>query len=99
MADSIKSLLGETVHIKCTVGVSSSQQNKIVLEGLIINGDIPKNHAWVHRDKRFTNILEGDVITLTATIVEYQGIDEKKKAVITKYGFEKIRNIRREENA
>ncbi len=91
MGDTIESLSGQTVQVRARVGVSGPSH--LVLERVIINGTIPKDHAWIKKSKRFINLLKGDWITFTANVCEYKSVVDEK--LVTKYGFDNKRNIRR----
>ncbi len=94
MDNRIEHLVGQNVKVKARIGVKSRETGKVVLEHITINGDIKKDHAWITPNKSFINLISGDWITCTSTVIAYQGFDKQGNQV-TKYGFNKNRNIRR----
>ena len=89
------SYIGKKMTFTCTVG-KRGRLDKLCLED-VVGDDVSFEHMWVHRCKRFKNLmlLKGQRIELTAVLTEYIGLEEGSHNVIRKIGLETARNIRR----
>ncbi len=74
---------------------SMAQGTSLLLMNLRVNGKQARSHCWVSHPeiKALKGVKTGDMVTFSAEVRAYPGIDENYKQVI-KLGLHKIYNVK-----
>ena len=86
-------MIGKKIWAIAKVGVYDEKLGKLCLEGIKTTEGWGRTHTWVNYDSDRMRFLErGMVMTFTALITEYTGLNHKHEQ-IKKIGITKLRNI------
>lgn len=77
-----------TARLEKRISIDSDAKYTMLLFAIYIDGDRPfRNHTFVQSSHRWNSVKEGDNVTFTALVIQYESKGNRQ------YGLDKVRNI------
>ena len=81
------------LEVRATFAFRSDRLDRVLLNDVIVNGEVFRDHTWVEYKEPMGKLESGDFISFNASYHTFVGLDEDNK-YIQKKGFKKINNLR-----